>query len=87
MRCLTLAEALRNDGAACQFLSRGLPGHLIETIRGRGFPVEVLSDLTDAPQSRSPDGLEPAMQPGSGRTGQATRVKAAPFWKVRPLIG
>ena len=60
MRCLTLAEALRDERARCQFLSRGLPGHLIETIRGRGFSVEVLSDLTAAQDATSPVELRPA---------------------------
>jgi UDP-2,4-diacetamido-2,4,6-trideoxy-beta-L-altropyranose hydrolase len=60
MRCLTLAETLRNDGVVCRFLSRRRPGHLIETIRGRGFPVEVLSDLTAAQEATFPVELQPA---------------------------
>lgn len=60
MRCLTLAGALRNEGVVCQFLSRTLPGHLIETIRGHGFPVEVLSDSTAPQEATLPDGPGPA---------------------------
>lgn len=39
MRCLTLAEALREKGAECRFVCRAHPGHLIETIQQRGFEV------------------------------------------------
>jgi UDP-2,4-diacetamido-2,4,6-trideoxy-beta-L-altropyranose hydrolase len=37
MRCLTLAAALRDQGANCLFLCREHPGNLIELIRERGF--------------------------------------------------
>lgn len=43
MRCLTLAEALRERGAECQFISREHEGHLLEQIRLRGFHVYGLS--------------------------------------------
>jgi UDP-2,4-diacetamido-2,4,6-trideoxy-beta-L-altropyranose hydrolase len=39
MRCLTLAEALRQQGASCRFVCREHPGSLIELIRKRGFFV------------------------------------------------
>ena len=42
MRCLTLAEALRADGAACHFICREHPGHLLDYIRKRGFAVSGL---------------------------------------------
>ena len=42
MRCLTLAEALRANGAQCHFISRAHPGHLLELIRQRGFAVTAL---------------------------------------------
>ncbi|MCL7751592.1 UDP-2,4-diacetamido-2,4,6-trideoxy-beta-L-altropyranose hydrolase [Guyparkeria hydrothermalis] len=42
MRCLTLADALRDQGRECHFICREHPGHLIESIRSRGFPVHVL---------------------------------------------
>ncbi len=42
MRCLTLADALRDHGRECHFICREHPGHLIESIRGRGFSVHVL---------------------------------------------
>lgn len=37
MRCLTLAEALRERGAECQFICRDHEGHLLEKILQRGF--------------------------------------------------
>lgn len=42
MRCLTLADALRTEGAHCHFISREHPGHLLDLIRQRGFAVTPL---------------------------------------------
>ncbi|MFV0437381.1 MAG: UDP-2,4-diacetamido-2,4,6-trideoxy-beta-L-altropyranose hydrolase [Desulfopila sp.] len=42
MRCLTLADVMRQSGAASFFICREHPGHLIELIRERGYRVEVL---------------------------------------------
>ncbi|MGP9664678.1 UDP-2,4-diacetamido-2,4,6-trideoxy-beta-L-altropyranose hydrolase [Halomonas sp. AOP22-C1-8] len=42
MRCLTLAAALREQGAECHFLCREHPGHLIEMIEARGFTAHRL---------------------------------------------
>lgn len=42
MRCLTLAGALRKEGADCYFLCREHAGHLNELIAAQGFPIEVL---------------------------------------------
>jgi len=43
MRCLTLADELRAEGARCHFICRNLQGNLIEQTRQRGFTVSVLS--------------------------------------------
>lgn len=43
MRCLTLADALREHGANCHFICRDHPGHLLDHIRQRGFSVHALS--------------------------------------------
>ena len=48
MRCLTLAEALRERGAACHFISRAHAGHLLDIIRQRGFTVSVLPQCHQA---------------------------------------
>jgi UDP-2,4-diacetamido-2,4,6-trideoxy-beta-L-altropyranose hydrolase len=37
MRCLTLADMLRANGAECRFICREHPGNLLEQIRLRGF--------------------------------------------------
>lgn len=42
MRCLTLADALRRQGAECSFICRDLPGHLADTIRFRQYDVTLL---------------------------------------------
>ena len=45
MRCLTLAEALREAGAESAFVCRELEGNLFGLIRARGFEVHVLPGL------------------------------------------
>ena len=42
MRCLTLARALAEQEARCDFICRAHAGHLIELIREQGFAVHVL---------------------------------------------
>lgn len=42
MRCLTLADALREQGAECQFLCRAHPGNLIGLIGQRGYHVHTI---------------------------------------------
>lgn len=42
MRCLTLADALKAQGADCHFISRAHPGHLQEVIHQRGYKVNSL---------------------------------------------
>lgn len=54
MRCLTLAEALRNEGAEISFISRELPGNIIERVETQGFLVRRLI---------APDGQPPAGPP------------------------
>ncbi len=48
MRCLALADALRDRGARCGFVCREHPGHLLNLIRKRGHEVHALP-LTEAP--------------------------------------
>lgn len=47
MRCLTLAEALREHEAECRFICREYEGHLLEQISSRGFDVIRLPFYTD----------------------------------------
>lgn len=48
MRCLTLAEALREAGAECRFICREYPGHLLDLIRRKGFVAHGLPFECDA---------------------------------------
>ena len=59
MRCLTLADALKAQGAKCHFISREHPGHLLEVVRQRGHTVVALpaSQLSRATEN------DPAPQP------------------------
>jgi UDP-2,4-diacetamido-2,4,6-trideoxy-beta-L-altropyranose hydrolase len=45
MRCLTLADVLRNRGADCTFICRPHSGHLIDLITHRGHQVLALPSL------------------------------------------
>ncbi len=46
MRCLALAEELKNRGAEILFISRPLPGHLCAWIVKEDYPVECLTQRT-----------------------------------------
>lgn len=49
MRCLTLADILRSQGAECHFICREHPGHLLMLISERGYSVHSLAVPEDAP--------------------------------------
>ncbi|UTW07486.1 UDP-2,4-diacetamido-2,4,6-trideoxy-beta-L-altropyranose hydrolase [Pseudomonas benzenivorans] len=49
MRCLTLAGALKVQGAECHFICREHPGNLIEHIRSKGYGVYTLAQAHQAP--------------------------------------
>ena len=42
MRCLTLADSLKQQDAVCEFICREHPGNLVQHIRNKGFHVHVL---------------------------------------------
>ncbi len=42
MRCLTLADALREQGAKCEFVCREHEGHLLDHVSSRGYTVHAL---------------------------------------------
>lgn len=71
MRCLTLAEALRAQGADCRFITRTLPGNLITRIEAEGYPVTPLP--APAPGTRP----EPAPPPFAHWAGLPHRQDAA----------
>ena len=47
MRCLTLADVLRERGASCTFVSRPHPGHLLALVVRRGHQALVLPALQE----------------------------------------
>lgn len=49
MRCLTLAERLRKDGAEVHFICRELSGNLNHLVREQGFSLHILPRHTDHP--------------------------------------
>lgn len=49
MRCLTLADALRQEGAECHFICREHPGNLVELIKSKGHAVTVLPMFSSFP--------------------------------------
>ncbi len=55
MRCLTLAQALRENGAECRFVTRDLPGHLAGRIEKAGFDVTLLPAPQGSVPSPPPD--------------------------------
>lgn len=48
MRCLTLADVLRERGASCRFVCRAHPGHQGHAVRERGYPLELLPSANDS---------------------------------------
>lgn len=48
MRCLTLAERLRLEGAEVSFVCRDFPGNLSAYIRDKGFAVHLLPSVEDS---------------------------------------
>ena len=50
MRCLTLADALRERGASCTFVCRPHPGHLLAFIAQRGHQALSLPELQECAQ-------------------------------------
>lgn len=53
MRCLTLADALRSQGAECSFVCRPHPGHLLALIEQRGHRALALPMLGTTPTAQA----------------------------------
>ena len=70
MRCLTLADALRQRGAESLFLCREHPGNLNGLVRDRGYPLVPLPLLP-------PAGSEPGGQPAHAGWLGATQAQDA----------
>jgi UDP-2,4-diacetamido-2,4,6-trideoxy-beta-L-altropyranose hydrolase len=70
MRCLTLAQALQEQGAEVLFISREQPGHLCDLITERGFAVERLAAVPDGSGTdwkHDADGTRASLETGMGR--------------------
>ncbi|MFA7383725.1 MAG: UDP-2,4-diacetamido-2,4,6-trideoxy-beta-L-altropyranose hydrolase [Desulfurivibrionaceae bacterium] len=57
MRCLTLAEAMRESGALVVFVCRSRPGNLNDLIINRGFMLHELAETEGANVSAAENGL------------------------------
>jgi UDP-2,4-diacetamido-2,4,6-trideoxy-beta-L-altropyranose hydrolase len=84
MRCLTLADSLKAQGATCHFICRAHSGHLMEVIRQRGYWV---NSLTEPVTQHTPDHPAHAAWLGSIWQADATDTAAVlvslqPDWLV-----
>lgn len=66
MRCLTLAEALKDRGARCRFVCRDHPGHLGNVLLHRGFGITLLprgdgARLSEGRAGRAPSDWSPML--------------------------
>ena len=57
MRCLTLANSLKNLGARCRFICREFEGNLIGYIKRMGYEVRVLPAISDSVKPTCDEGL------------------------------
>ncbi|MEA5561128.1 UDP-2,4-diacetamido-2,4,6-trideoxy-beta-L-altropyranose hydrolase [Planktothrix agardhii] len=83
VRCLTLAEELRRQGAEVQFICRDHPGHLIHLLTGAAFPATVLP----VPQSAGNSGEDYAAWLGVSQNTDADQTFQAlagqrPDWLI-----
>ena len=53
MRCMTLAKALRSQGASCEFICRDHVGNLADLLRDEGFSTTMLLEDTNQPSTQS----------------------------------
>jgi UDP-2,4-diacetamido-2,4,6-trideoxy-beta-L-altropyranose hydrolase len=85
MRCLTLADALREKGADCYFLCREHPGNMLDYIRGRDFVVENLPFTNGAVSSEPLASEHPTHISWLGVTqGQDAQQCAAVLKRLQP---
>lgn len=87
MRCLTLADALREQGAECRFVCRAHPGHLADLIAARGHRCHLLAALPDEGCTVSESSLAHAGWLGCGWEQDAAQSQAIladwrPDWLV-----
>lgn len=61
MRCLTLADALKAQGATCIFICRAHPGHLLDLVRERGYEAKALPALGQQAKGTGPSDAQQTM--------------------------
>ncbi len=84
MRCLTLADALKQKGVEIQFICRELPGNIIHIIKSKGYHVSSLSyfeDEKDKLVSQS-SWLGTSWQQDAKQTQQIISQQKKPDWLV-----
>lgn len=79
MRCLCLAEAMREAGHDCSFLCRRREGDLIETIEARGFDCTILPATEDVLAGTESLGASMAVEIDQSR---AVIASEAPDWLI-----
>jgi len=82
MRCLTLANALREKGVRCHFFGRTHPGHMLDVVESYGHEVTrrpVLGEL--------PDGREQVSLPHVGPLARGWEIDAGQTASVADAVG
>lgn len=74
MRCVTLANALRERGSECRFVCRAHPGNLFELIRRHGHDLAVLP-LVSPDSSALANGMLPVHAPWLGSDWQVDAAR------------
>ena len=93
MRCLTLAEALKEKGTQVEFICREHEGNLIDFIQGKGFKVHTLSmtendvEISRTTSLKSENGLDHAHWLGATQQQDAEPCKIilenmSPDWLI-----
>jgi UDP-2,4-diacetamido-2,4,6-trideoxy-beta-L-altropyranose hydrolase len=77
MRCLTLADALRERGVDCVFLSRDHAGHLHQVVEARGYPLLSLGGMNPAPSQEAAAGYAHWLGVGVQADADDTRERLA----------
>lgn len=84
MRCLTLASALREQGARCRFVSRAHAGHLADSVRSNGFDVTLLQGEIGAESQRAETAHDAWLGVGWARDAEQTidAIGASVDWLI-----
>jgi UDP-2,4-diacetamido-2,4,6-trideoxy-beta-L-altropyranose hydrolase len=87
MRCLTLARKLRDSGCQVIFISRSLPGNLLEQVGQAGFPVRPLSCRPGESEPGEPAGTVFDQDRDSGQTAAVLAGEGGVDWLVADHYG